>query len=248
MAHTNSTPNYSLPQFLPTDKPAWLVDVNGAYSAIDTAMKNNADAATAAQGDATQALSDASSASTAASSADGKASGMIASVSDVFSSTETYNVGDLVIYNNLLYKCFVAVTTPGIWTGSFNWIRTTLEAEINKVATDAAAAIAGTTGTVEVHTGSDVSINIQRLIRIGNIVFLSVTFASSSQITNGTQLFDLPAGFIPSTPGNQFAAFAAYNDDKDYPVIINQSGVFLFSNNPAPTNYTFILDCWYSIN
>ena len=34
MAHTNSTTNYSLPQFLPTDKPAWLTDVNGAFSDI----------------------------------------------------------------------------------------------------------------------------------------------------------------------------------------------------------------------
>ena len=39
MSATNSTTNYSLPLFIPTDKPAWLVDWNGAMSAIDTAIK-----------------------------------------------------------------------------------------------------------------------------------------------------------------------------------------------------------------
>lgn len=45
MAHTNSTANYELSQFLGTDKPAWLVDYNGDMLKIDTALKNNADAA-----------------------------------------------------------------------------------------------------------------------------------------------------------------------------------------------------------
>lgn len=48
MSHTNSTPNYNLPQFVGTDKPMWLNDVNGAFSGIDTQMKANADSATTA--------------------------------------------------------------------------------------------------------------------------------------------------------------------------------------------------------
>lgn len=131
MAHTNSTPNYQLPQFLATDKPAWMTDVNPAYVAIDTGMKNAQDTANSAQADATQALSDASSASTAAASADAKGSGAIASVADSFDTTATYTVGELVVYNNLLYKCTTAVTTPGPWTGSTNWSRTTIETELN---------------------------------------------------------------------------------------------------------------------
>lgn len=55
MSHTNSTTNYSLPQFVGTDKPAWLTDINGAFSAIDTAVKNASDAATTAGTDATTA-------------------------------------------------------------------------------------------------------------------------------------------------------------------------------------------------
>lgn len=55
MSHTNSTPNYNLPQFVGTDKPTWLNDVNGAFSAIDTQMKANADSATTASTSATTA-------------------------------------------------------------------------------------------------------------------------------------------------------------------------------------------------
>lgn len=55
MSHTNSTTNYNLPQFIGTDKPTWLNDVNGAFSAIDTQMKLNADSATSANTTATSA-------------------------------------------------------------------------------------------------------------------------------------------------------------------------------------------------
>lgn len=53
MSHTNTTSNYDLPQFVGTDKPAWLTDVNGAMSAIDTQMKANADGVTTVSGDLT---------------------------------------------------------------------------------------------------------------------------------------------------------------------------------------------------
>ena len=39
MSATNHTTNYEFPIFIGTDKPAWLVDWNGAMSAIDTAIK-----------------------------------------------------------------------------------------------------------------------------------------------------------------------------------------------------------------
>lgn len=62
MGATNSTPNYSLSQFVGTDKPAWLQDYNGDMLKIDTginAAKVAADnaglAAGAAQSDATTA-------------------------------------------------------------------------------------------------------------------------------------------------------------------------------------------------
>ena len=44
MSATNTTTNYGLPIFIETDKPAWLVDFNGAMRKIDAQMKTNADA------------------------------------------------------------------------------------------------------------------------------------------------------------------------------------------------------------
>lgn len=58
MSATNSTPNYSLPVFLATDKPAWLTDWNGAMNAIDTAIHAAQAAADAAQVTASTATAD----------------------------------------------------------------------------------------------------------------------------------------------------------------------------------------------
>ena len=55
MSHTNTTPNYNLPQFVGTDKPAWLTDINQAFSSIDTAIKSASDTANTANGNATTA-------------------------------------------------------------------------------------------------------------------------------------------------------------------------------------------------
>lgn len=38
MAHTNQTEHYGLPQFIGSDKPSWLTDINNAFEAIDSAI------------------------------------------------------------------------------------------------------------------------------------------------------------------------------------------------------------------
>lgn len=62
MGHTNSTANLSLPQFIGTDKPTWLGDVNGAFLAIDGYAGTNDAAVAAAVSDATAAITQASNA------------------------------------------------------------------------------------------------------------------------------------------------------------------------------------------
>ena len=62
MGHTNSTANLSLPQFIGTDKPTWLGDINGAFSAIDAYAGTNDAAVAAAASDASSAISQASAA------------------------------------------------------------------------------------------------------------------------------------------------------------------------------------------
>lgn len=55
MSYTNQTQHYGLPQYVGTDVPAWLTDVNGAFAAIDQGMnaaKTQADSAATAAGQA----------------------------------------------------------------------------------------------------------------------------------------------------------------------------------------------------
>ena len=91
MSHTNSTPNYGLPEFLSSDKPAWMADINVAFSDIDTAMKNNADSASAANTDIGT---------------------LVQNFAPGYSNASTYDVGDVVTYNKRLYICDIAVTVP----------------------------------------------------------------------------------------------------------------------------------------
>lgn len=49
MGATNHTTNYNLPQFVGSDKPTWLGDVNGAMNLIDAQMKSNNDLGTLAK-------------------------------------------------------------------------------------------------------------------------------------------------------------------------------------------------------
>ena len=59
MGATNRTQNYNLPQFVGSDKPTWLGDVNGAMSTIDTQMKANNELGTTANTTANTALQNA---------------------------------------------------------------------------------------------------------------------------------------------------------------------------------------------
>ena len=127
MSHTNSTTNYALPQFITTDKPAWLTDVNNAFLDIDTAINTAKTTADTAALDAGTAIGDAAAAQSTANTADAKGSGAIASIADTFDPTTIYSVGDYVMYNSLLYICTVAILTPGPWTGATNWARITVE-------------------------------------------------------------------------------------------------------------------------
>lgn len=89
MAHTNSTSNYELSQFIGTDKPTFLGDYNGDMQKIDAAIKGAKDTAdgasttanaasalaTSASETATQAATDAASASANATTALNTANG-----------------------------------------------------------------------------------------------------------------------------------------------------------------------------
>ena len=69
MGHTNSTANLSLPQFIGTDKPTWLGDINSAFSDIDAYVGTNNAAVSGAVSDAASAVSQAASAVSTANAA-----------------------------------------------------------------------------------------------------------------------------------------------------------------------------------
>ena len=209
MSHTNSTTNYNLPQFVTTDKPAWLTDVNNAYSAIDTAIKAAKDAGDNAQGDATTAITNAGTALTTANTADTKAAGALSSISEAFSESSTYVVGEKVIYNNLLYVCTTAVTTAGSWTGTTNWTRATVDdifGNLNNLATTNKSAIVpainevtnGLTNKVDTSAFSSVSnavsehvsvtINNGGYMKIGKLVIVSLKATISNNIAGSTPI------------------------------------------------------------
>ena len=73
MGHTNSTANLALPQFIGTDKPTWLGDVNGAFGAIDSKVGTIDADISAVDAKADNAVSDAAAAITTATNANNTA-------------------------------------------------------------------------------------------------------------------------------------------------------------------------------
>ena len=258
MSHTNTTTNYGLPQFITTDKPAWLTDVNVAYTAIDTAIKNADDKAVNAQNDASQAISDASSASSTATSADAKATGAIASIAESFEPTATYSVGEYVMYNNLLYVCTTAVTVPGIWD-STKWTRITcdnifgiLDSKINnlngntlindpvsspsqtiaqKIASvDNSKANVSIEDIIPSFIHSNIGTNGMKFHRFGNMLFFSGYF-SGTNIPRYTAIFTLN-GILAETA---FVPLVCPDVGSGYMEVYTASGNtnFRISNLPA---------------
>lgn len=207
MGHTNTTTNYGLPQFITSDKPAWLTDINGAFSDTDTAIYNAKAAADAAQNDATQALTDAGTAASTASTADNKASGAVASIEAAFDPTTIYAVGAKVMYNSLLYRCTVAVVTPGPWTGAANWERITVDSLIPNNATELDLTSDPTDGTVEaaiadlnteVATKATLSIVSTSLSLAGTKTAFTDIAIDASKIIPGSAILSADAG-VPVT-------------------------------------------------
>ena len=244
MAHTNSTPNYNLPQFVTTDKPAWLTDINGAFSDIDTAIDAAKDAADAAQGDATQALSDASDASTAATAADGKGSGAVASIAPAFSETDTYDVYDMVMYNNLLYRCTAAVETPGPWTGNTNWTRDTFARKISGVEDNMGTMAATLTTKADKSAIAYKYANTNNInfYRFGNVVMAgiltgtNVTTNDSFIITGGSTAV-IPYGYRPVENVN------IYDTNQQIRITANGDGTIWTGKANQTLSYR-VTACW----
>ena len=199
MGHTNSTAHYNLPQFLTSDKPAWLTDVNNAMSDIDAGMYAAQTKADTAYSDAGAAQGDATLALTNAAAADAKGAGACASIADTFDSTTVYNVGEKVIYNSLLYTCSVAVTTPGPWTGSTNWTRATVEGIIDGLAGQTIVYESGHPQTIWDHVEA-VKLDLTTLFKVvTHPTSANITVAANGAVNVTANQLNIatPAGYTP---------------------------------------------------
>lgn len=200
MGHTNSTTNYSLPQFVTTDKPAWLTDINGAFSDIDTAIHTAQADATSAGSTASDAATAASNAATAASTADAKGAGAVASIADTFDATATYAVGDLVMYNSLLYKCTTAVVTPGAWTGIANWSRITMETQVNDL-------ISGVNSSIsDLQTITDISSSFTKGSAVNGTFYIKAYYDKGTRKVSGSVAVDITSGSISTNQSFMYVA------------------------------------------
>lgn len=128
MGATNHTTNYNLPQFIGSDKPTWLGDVNGAMNLIDAQMKSNFDLGTLAKTTAdtanttaTSASATATSASTTATSAETTANSALAKALEVESALG--NLLALVFPVGSTYITQTANDNPNTILGFGTWVR-----------------------------------------------------------------------------------------------------------------------------
>lgn len=123
-------------------------------------------------------------------------------VSDNFSETDTYDLGDYCIHNNTLYVCINAITTPGPWDLS-DWQATNAGIELSSL--NSALEVKDLSANVTLDTYGR-SLGSSTFYRIGNIVIvnLDVNIAASTPV-NGAVLQGLP---IPLNNGRAFTGGA----------------------------------------
>ena len=105
---------------------------------------------------------------------------------DGFSTSATYAVGDLVLHNDVLYKCIVAVTTAGAWN-SANWQQTTIADELG----------GGDDNLAYVEDGSTASRNYNAgdyIIWQGTAYQASTAIGSGTTLAVGTNLTAITGG------------------------------------------------------
>ena len=80
-----------------------------------------------------------------------------------FSFSSTYTVGEVVVYDGKLWKCHTRISTPGGWTGTYNWT------QIN---------ISDISGTLIRPNPTGTSVNGLSRLQIGSDIFDIITARS----------------------------------------------------------------------
>ncbi len=169
MAHTNQTEHYNLPQFVGSDIPSWLVDVNQAYAAIDSAIyaaKNAADVASNTAGSANTVAQDAKNAAevatTTANSAKAIAEGNTAQIADVSKKAGNWILGQVIAIGTST----LTVTNANIHPSSI--IDVYYSQESMAAAVDAGISYVVAEGSITFNLASSAAENISISIHIVN--------------------------------------------------------------------------------
>lgn len=116
---------------------------------------------------------------------------------DEYDSTSTYNVGDYCIYNNMLFKCLVAISTPEEFNSN-HWDATSINEVIKEVESD----VATNTSNISTNTNNINDINT----KLGALrVYLSGWTSSMT--------FTLPSGHIALVMSAQSSLYQLWNPD-----------------------------------
>lgn len=122
-------------------------------------------------------------------------------LSDAYSSSRTYAVGDLCILGNLLYKCNTAITTPEAWTPA-HWTATTLSDEIAAKANS--SDVDNPSATITRKPGVSNSVPLPVVVRRGHaitiIFYLNLPAGNYASFSNGGtwQIDVLPRANTPN--------------------------------------------------
>lgn len=240
MSHTNSTPNYNLPQFVGSDKPTWLNDVNGAMSAIDTQMKANADSATSASTSATTANN---AIGTLASLTTTAKTDLVSAINEVDSNADTAsgvasnavttaNQANTKVTALEAYLDLVTFTTPTATATGFNITRNEMACASN---------LAGTMGKIYGEIRGTASVNGNATITIATPLRPTSAISINGGIMNfwsGDGSNFVPGGMIAlniATDGTATVTWSA-TSGREYRFYFMNSVIFAqnFGDTPIP--------------
>ena len=123
-----------------------------------------------------------------------------AMISDEYDSTKTYAKGDYCIYNNTLYKCKTAISTPEEWNAS-HWDATIVTDELSELKTDLVN-LGSISNVVPYGNTPVVSIDKGGSSKIGKLVFVNIAFTVLSDASVGANTGIITVPGLPTLINN----------------------------------------------
>lgn len=115
-----------------------------------------------------------------------KAQAALLDITDQYSASKTYAIGDYCIYNNVMYKCKTAITVVETWNAA-HWTQTTITKEMQPVK------------ITDYIITSGVVMTTILVYKIGKMVHVEFKVFYGTGITNGTGVvLTLPVGCRPA--------------------------------------------------